>query len=205
MKHIYLISALAIGLLLSACKSSKNTLAGPGMVKGATPQQVREMYKLSTAFEKDAAGKVTHIVLLSSFSGGEKKQVARVELEEPVEESAFEGYETMQEHDLNFDGMSDVQVFKGRIINSIYWEGFVWNPKKNKFEIIDGFNRIPNASPSTHGDCILGICEDDPTEMVLSRYEWKAGYLIKVDEERHRLIIDPGPIPVPTEGEPVWR
>lgn len=201
-KRFSLISAFALGMLLSSCGTgSKNILDGPGMVR--SPKDIRESCKLSTTFEKNAAGKVTHINLFTSFDKG--KKAAQIELLSPVDESFFEGVEVMKEQDLNFDGLPDVQVFKGRVINSLYWEGFVWNPKKNKFELIDGFNRIPNASPSTHGDCILGMCEDDPTEMVLSRYEWKEGHLIKVDEERHRLIIDPGPVRVPTEGEPVWR
>lgn len=204
MKNFYLISALAVSLLLGSCgSSSRNVLDGPGMVR--SPKDIRESCKLSTTFKKNSAGKVTHINLLTSFVGGETKQVAQIEMLEPVDESFFEGVEVMMEKDLNFDGLNDVQVIKGKRESSLYWEGFVWNPDKDKLEIIDGFDRIPNPSPSTHGDAILGFCDDDPTEMVLVRYEWKQGYLIKVDEERHRLIIDPGPIRVPTEGEPVMR
>ena len=200
-KRFSIISAFALGMLLSSCGTgSKNILDGPGMVR--SPKDIRESCKLSTTFEKNAAGKVTHINLFTSFDKG--KKAAQIELLSPVDESFFEGVEVMKEVDLNFDGLNDVQVFKGKPEISLYWEGFVWNPDKNKFEKIDGFRQIPNPSPSTQGDAILGICDDDPTEMVLLRYEWKAGHLIKVDEERHRLIIDPGPIRVPN-GDVIER
>ena len=200
-KRFSIISAFALGMLLSSCGTgSKNILDGPGMVR--SPKDIRESCKLSTTFEKNAAGKVTHINLFTSFDKG--KKAAQIELLSPVDESFFEGVEVMKEVDLNFDGLNDVQVFKGKPEISLYWEGFVWNPDKNKFAKIDGFSQIPNPSPSTQGDAILGICDDDPTEMVLLRYEWKAGHLIKVDEERHRLIIDPGPIRVPN-GDVIER
>ena len=200
-KRFSLISAFALGMLLSSCGTgSKNILDGPGMVR--SPKDIRESCKLSTTFEKNAAGKVTHINLFTSFDKG--KKAAQIELLSPVDESFFEGVEVMKEVDLNFDGLNDVQVFKGKPEICLYWEGFVWNPDKNKFEKIDGFSQTPNPSPSTQGDAILGICDDDPTEMVLVRYEWKAGHLIKVDEERHRLIIDPGPIRVPN-GDVIER
>lgn len=195
-------AAFAIGMLLSSCGSgSRMILDGSGMER--TPQQIRESCKLSTTFDKNTAGKVTHINLFTSFAGEEKKQAARIELMKPVDESFFDGMETLMENDLDFDGLSDVQVIKGKVGSTLYREGFLWNPDKYSLSKIDGFDRIPNPSPSTQGDAILGYCTDDPAEIVLYRYEWKYGHLMLVNEEHQRFNVDP--MRGPTDREPMRR
>lgn len=93
----------------------------------------------------------------------------------------------IEEEDINFDEIPDVQVCTGLFStygNPVY-EGFVWDTVKGAFVNVPEYNGFIN--PYVNGDeqCIISMFMEwvyGNQEYTCEKYEWQDGKLVKTDE-----------------------
>ena len=91
----------------------------------------------------------------------------------------------IEEEDINFDGIPDLQICLGRWDG--YWnltyEGFVWDKEKGVFVLVPNYSDIFN--PDIYSDEIVGLYRewlDGAQYRTGERYQWVDGELVKTEE-----------------------
>ena len=105
----------------------------------------------------------------------------------PMDQETFEfsGGGRVEEDDINFDGIPDVQIGKGAFdgYGNYQFEGYVWNKEKGVFVNIPDFGYIFN--PVLSEKAIIGVYREWMEGIEYQnaeKYEWVNGELVKTDE-----------------------
>ena len=105
----------------------------------------------------------------------------------PTEPDEFSelGGGRIEEEDINFDGIPDLQICLGTWDG--YWnmtfEGFVWDKEKGVFVLVPNYSDIFN--PAIYSDEIVGLYRewmDGAQYRTGERYKWVDGELVKTEE-----------------------
>lgn len=92
----------------------------------------------------------------------------------------------IDEDDINFDGIPDLQIELGCFdvsCNNVNYEGFVWDPKKGVFVLVPGYSKIMN--PNIEGDAIVGYEREwdyGKMEFYCEKYQWVNGELVQTED-----------------------
>ena len=107
----------------------------------------------------------------------------------PTEPDEFSelGGGRIEEEDINFDGIPDLQICLGRWDG--YWnltyEGFVWDKEKGVFVLVPNYSDIFNPDIFSFSDEIVGQYRewmDGAQYRTGERYKWVNGELVKTEE-----------------------
>lgn len=138
----------------------------------------RDGYTFSTTFRKDENGQCDAIIL--TCQKGEKSQQFVNELIWAKDMDFLGGSGEVEEEDINFDGIPDVQLYLGSFsIDSPleYYAAFVWDEASQSFQEVENYAGLPNPDIDTEKQRIVSSYHDVSGAYYEDIYGWKDGTL----------------------------
>ena len=134
----------------------------------------RDGYTFNTTFRKDENGQCDAIVL--TCQKGEKSQQFVSELIWPKDMDFLGGAGEVEEEDINFDGIPDVQLYLGNFtIDSPmeYYAAYVWDEASQSFQEVETYAGLPNPVINTEKQRIICSYYDASGAFNEEIYGWK--------------------------------
>lgn len=122
------------------------------------------------------------LVYITDAQGGTQ---VRTVWAQPLDTAMWNGFGSILEEDINFDGYPDLQVCNGPVnaFGNFTYTAFLWNQASHGFVEVEGYDEIfaPEVYPAEKR--IVGMWRlDDDVE--ISTYEWRDGKLELVASEQ---------------------
>ena len=175
MKHLFFILTISL-LVFASCGEKK------------VPQPQREGIQWGEIRfgTLDEFGETEEATLHFTYASGKTDSLPFTLLYDMSPEN-FEliGGGRIEEQDINFDGIPDVQIGKGAFdgYGNYQFEGYVWNKEKGVFVNVPDFGYIFN--PVLSEKAIIGVYREWMEGIEYQnaeKYEWVNGELVKTDE-----------------------
>ena len=101
----------------------------------------------------------------------------------PLDMANWTGFGEIQEEDINFDGIPDLQICLGpfNCFGNFTYDGLVWDPKAHKFVRVENYSEIFDPQISLFENRIIGLFRLDD-DLTISVYEWQDGKLVLIEE-----------------------
>ena len=176
----------AIGALMVSCgmntnqeTPASNVASVPAETATETavkPSSERDGYTFNTSFRKDENDQCDAIVL--NCQSGEKSQQFVCEFIWPKGMDFLGGAGEIEEEDINFDGIPDVQLYLGSFsIDSPmeYYAAFVWDETSQSFKEVEAYAGLPNPTIDAEKQRIVSAYHDLSGAYNESIYGWKDG------------------------------
>lgn len=105
----------------------------------------------------------------------------------PLDMDNWTGFGEIQEEDINFDGIPDLQICLGpfNAFGNFTYDGLVWDPKAHKFVRIENYSEIFDPQIAPGENRIMGLFRLD-NDLTISIYEWQNGKLVLVEEREEQ-------------------
>lgn len=148
------------------------------------PSSERDAYTFSTSFRKDEDDQCDAIVL--NCQSGEKTQEFVCELIWPKGMDFLGGAGEIEEEDINFDGIPDVQLYLGSFsIDSPleYYAAFVWDETSQSFKAVETYSGLPNPTIDAENQCIISAYYDITGAYNKAIYGWKDGEMTLIESQ----------------------
>lgn len=105
------------------------------------------------------------------------------------------GVGEIEENDINFDGIKDLQVHVGNFnaAGNAMYDGFVWDKEKGYFVSVPAYMGIYDPEINEEDQTITGGLrqwEDGIEYFDFEKYQWVNGELVKVDEWTETFSLD---------------
>ena len=171
MKKIYLLLALLTWTM---------GMSAQGMKKKGDPIR-QQLTWLPLAAPSNEEGEIEKLFLAYNTPDGKEHHLV-CEMPWPVPADQFVGGD-IEEEDINFDGIPDLQVstgFMNATGHNAMYNWYVWDPKSHSFiEVSEPAIISPSISPENKRITIRIIMDDIAT---YEEYKWEKGKLVKIDE-----------------------
>jgi hypothetical protein len=180
MKNILLLAMTALmvscGVTTNQETTVDNIASTPAETVAASGQAPSERggYTFSTTFRKDENGQCDAIIL--TCQKGEKSQQFVNELIWPKDVDFLGGAGEIEEKDINFDGIPDVQLYLGNFtIDSPmeYYAAYVWDEASQSFQEVETYAGLPNPVINTEKQRIICSYYDASGAFNEEIYGWK--------------------------------
>ena len=101
----------------------------------------------------------------------------------PLDMAYWTGFGEIQEEDINFDGIPDLQICLGPFngYGNFTYDGFVWDPKDHKFVRVENYGEIFDPQLHSLENKIVGLFRLG-NDLTISVYEWQNGKLVLVEQ-----------------------
>ena len=101
----------------------------------------------------------------------------------PLNVDDWVGFGEIQEEDINFDGIPDLQICLGPFngFGNFTYDGLVWDPVAHKFVRIENYSEIFDPQFDPFQNRIIGLFRLD-NDLTISVYEWQDGKLVLIEE-----------------------
>ena len=142
----------------------------------------RDGYTFSTTFRKDENDQCDALIL--TCQNGEKSQQFLCELIWPKSMDFLGGAGEIEEEDINFDGIPDVQLYLGSFsIDSPleYYAAFVWDETSQSFQEIETYAGLPNPTIDAEKQRIVSAYRDISGAYNEEIYGWKDGTMTLIE------------------------
>lgn len=148
----------------------------------ASEPSARDGYTFETSFRKDENGQCDALILTSKK--GEKTQEFVCEFNWPKDKDLLGESGTIEEEDINFDGIPDVVVCLGDFgvgDSYFFYDALVWNNNDNCFEQVEEYSGIANPVIDTEKKMIVSEYTNLEGSTYREEYAWKDGKLTMID------------------------
>lgn len=182
----------AMGALMVSCgmnTNQENPVSNVASVPAETatetvvkPLSERDGYTFSTTFRKDESDQCDDIIL--TCQKGEKSQQFVCELIWPKDMDFLGGAGEIEEEDVNFDGIPDVQLYLGSFsIDSPleYYAAFVWDETSQSFKEVEAYAGLPNPTIDAEKQRIVSTYHDISGAHNEDIYGWKDGTMTLIE------------------------
>ena len=168
-------------LLITACGGKKTQVENDNAVSDSITE--RQQYRFECQFIKADDGNYDSIVV-KGYKDGEVAFECHHELVDYVSpESAADMGWINDTTDINFDGIPDLQVFRGNYTRGQVAElyaGYVWTPQQ-KFEEVEEWKELFNPEIHPEDKTVTANYRSDANERTYDTYKW-------TDENKLELI-----------------
>ena len=168
-------------LLITACGGKKTQVENDNAVSDSITE--RQQYRFECQFIKADDGNYDSIVV-KGYKDGEVAFECHHELVDYVSpESAADMGWINDTTDINFDGIPDLQVFRGNYTRGQVAElyaGYVWTPQQ-KFEEVEEWKELFNPEIDPEDKTVTANYRSDANERTYDTYKW-------TDENKLELI-----------------
>lgn len=105
----------------------------------------------------------------------------------PLDTASWIGFGEIQEEDINFDGIPDLQICLGPFngFGNFTYDGLVWDPKAHKFVRVENYSEIFEPQLEPFQNRIIGLFRLD-YDLTISVYEWQDGRLVLIEEREEQ-------------------
>lgn len=186
MKKLFLFALTAIMLSCGNKPASNNEsvadVAKDSTEVAASEPSARDGYTFETSFRKDENGQCDALILTSKK--GEKTQEFVCEFNWPKDKDLLGESGTIEEEDINFDGIPDVVVCLGDFgvgDSYFFYDALVWNNNDNCFEQVEKYSGIANPVIDTEKKMIVSEYTNLEGSTYREEYAWKDGKLTMID------------------------
>ena len=186
MKKLFLFALTAI-MFSCGNKPANNNESVADVAKDSTEvaasePSARDGYTFETSFRKDENGQCDALILTSKK--GEKTQEFVCEFNWPKDKDLLGESGTIEEEDINFDGIPDVVVCLGDFgvgDSYFFYDALVWNNNDNGFEQVEEYSGIANPVIDTEKKMIVSEYTNLEGSTYREEYAWKDGKLTMID------------------------
>lgn len=186
MKKLFLFALTAI-MFSCGNKPANNNESVADVAKDSTEvaasePSARDGYTFETSFRKDENGQCDALILTSKK--GEKTQEFVCEFNWPKDKDLLGESGTIEEEDINFDGIPDVVVCLGDFgvgDSYFFYDALVWNNNDNCFEQVEEYSGIANPVIDTEKKMIVSEYTNLEGSTYREEYAWKDGKLTMID------------------------
>lgn len=186
MKKLFLFALTAIMFSCSNKPANNNEsvadVAKDSTEVAASEPSARDGYTFETSFRKDENGQCDALILTSKK--GEKTQEFVCEFNWPKDKDLLGESGTIEEEDINFDGIPDVVVCLGDFgvgDSYFFYDALVWNNNDNCFEQVEEYSGIANPVIDTEKKMIVSEYTNLEGSTYREEYAWKDGKLTMID------------------------
>lgn len=186
MKKLFLFALTAI-MFSCGNKPANNNESVADVAKDSTEvaasePSARDGYTFETSFRKDENGQCDALIL--TCKKGEKTQEFVCEFNWPKDKDLLGESGTIEEEDINFDGIPDVVVCLGDFgvgDSYFFYDALVWNNNDNCFEQVEEYSGIANPVIDTEKKMIVSEYTNLEGNTYREEYAWKDGKLTMID------------------------
>lgn len=148
----------------------------------ASEPSARDGYTFETSFREDENGQCDALIL--TCKKGEKTQEFVCEFNWPKDKDLLGESGTIEEEDINFDGIPDVVVCLGDFgvgDSYFFYDALVWNNNDNCFEQVEEYSSIANPVIDAEKKMIVSEYTNLEGSTYREEYAWKDGKLTMID------------------------
>lgn len=144
---------------------------------------------MASVNEEEFPGECMADSILLYITDGRGNTEVRTVWAEPLDTLTWQGFGTILEEDINFDGYADLMVCNGPVnmFGNFTYTAFLWDQSAHAFSKteVEGFDRIFDPEIYAAEKQIVGVWRLDD-DLDINTYKWDAsGKLVLVKSEHH--------------------
>ena len=166
-------------------------LAAPAMAKKKyVPQRNDYTFKTKVFATDDNEGSMIADSIIT-YAKNKRGTIKFVSYTQPLDTNQWRGFGDIEEKDINFDGVPDLQICLGptNAWGGFTYDAYVWDNKKHGFVHIENYDEILDPVLYPNDNRIIGTLRID-NDIDTSVYEWQQGKLVLIEQSRDKYPTD---------------